>query len=70
MKEVFNCFVELVKTNPLISNNNNNTLHFSQYSHLAIRLNIFRFSKFIYSFEDRGTTDGIYFGIYSQRPFE
>ena len=40
MKKAFYSFVELVKTTPLIYN----TLHFDQYSRLAIRLNIFRYS--------------------------
>ena len=39
-KKNFHKFVEHVETNPLIYK----TLHFDQYSHLAIRLNIFRFS--------------------------
>ena len=38
-KKKFHKFVELEKTNPLICN----TLHFDQYLHLSIRLNIFWF---------------------------
>ena len=39
-KKAFHQFVELVETNSLIYN----TLHFDQYSRLAFRFNIFRFS--------------------------
>ena len=40
MKKASHLSVDLVKKNPLIYN----TLYFDQYSHLAVRLNIFRFS--------------------------
>ena len=43
-KKAFHWFAELVESNPLIYN----TFKFDQYSHLVIRLNIFRFPA-IYS---------------------
>ena len=40
LEKSFHKFVEIVETNPLICK----TLHFDQYSRLAICFNIFRFS--------------------------